>query len=158
VAKARPGDVIRMTVIRDGKPRTVDVKSGTRPADNALGLNDSDLDQDGGATPTPDKPASQRVDALGLTLGAIDPAARQTYKIDSEIKGLLVTGVKGDSDAGEKGLAKGDVLSNINGAAVSSVAEVNAAVANAKKAGRTSVLVKIIRQNRPVFVPLKIAP
>ena len=28
----------------------------------------------------------------------------------------------------------------------------------AKKAGRTSVLVKVIRQNRPVFVPLKIAP
>ena len=147
-----------MTVIRDGKPRTIDIKSGTRPAENALGLNDDDQDQDGGATPTPDKPASQRVDSLGLTLGAIDPASRQTYKIDSEIKGLLVTGVKGDSDAGEKGLAKGDVLSNINGVAVSSVAEVNAAVASAKKAGRNSVLVKIIRQNRPVFVPLKIAP
>ncbi|MET3667867.1 Do family serine endopeptidase [Caulobacter sp. 1776] len=158
VAKARPGETIRMTVIRDGKPRTVDVKSGTRPAEGALGLSDDDQDQGGGATPTPDKPATQRVDALGLTLGAIDPASRQTYKIDSEIKGLLVTGVKGDSDAGEKGLAKGDVLANINGAAVTTVAEVNAAVANAKKAGRTSVLVKIIRQNRPVFVPLKIAP
>jgi serine protease Do len=158
VAKARPGETIKMSIIRDGKPRTVDIKSGTRPAENALGLNDDDQDQDGGTTPTPDKPASQRVDALGLTLGAIDPASRQTYKIDSEIKGLLITGVKGDSDAGEKGLAKGDVLSNINGAAVTNVAEVNAAVANAKKAGRNSVLVKIIRQNRPVFVPLKIAP
>jgi serine protease Do len=66
--------------------------------------------------------------------------------------------VKGDSDAGEKGLAKGDVLSNINGSAIVTVADVNAAVANAKKAGRNSVLVKVIRQNRPVFVPLKIAP
>ncbi len=70
----------------------------------------------------------------------------------------MITGVKGDSDAGEKGLAKGDVLANINGAAVNSVVDVNNAVASAKKAGRNSVLVKVIRQNRPVFVPLKIAP
>ena len=158
VAKARPGDTIRMSVLRDGKPRMVNVVSGTRPAEGSLGLNDDDQDQDGGTAPTPDKPASQKVDALGLTLGPIDPASRQTYKIDSEIKGLLITGVKGDSDAGEKGLAKGDVLANINNAAVVTVADVNNAVAAAKKAGRNSVLVKVIRQNRPVFVPLKIAP
>jgi serine protease Do len=66
--------------------------------------------------------------------------------------------VKGDSDAGEKGLAKGDVLANINGAPVVSVVDVTNAIATAKKAGRTSVLVKVIRQNKPVFVPLKIAP
>jgi serine protease Do len=158
VAKARPGDTIRMSVLRDGKPRTVNVVSGTRPAEGALNATDDDQDQDNGATPTPDKPATQRIDALGLTLGPIDPASRQTYKIDSEIKGLLITGVKGDSDAGEKGLAKGDVLANINNVAVVSVADVNNAVAAAKKAGRNSVLVKVIRQNRPVFVPLKIAP
>ncbi|HWT51331.1 MAG TPA: PDZ domain-containing protein, partial [Caulobacter sp.] len=153
-----PGEAIKLSVIRDGKPRTVEVKSGTRPAEGSLALNDDDQDQDNGGAPTPDKPASQKVDALGLTLGPIDPASRQTYKIDSEIKGLLITGVKGDSDAGEKGLAKGDVLSNINGGPVTSVADVNAAIATAKKAGRNSVLVKVIRQNRPVFVPLKIAP
>ena len=158
VAKARPGEVIKMSILRDGKPRVVDVRSGTRPAEGSLSLNDDDQDQDGGAAPTPDKPASQRIDALGLTLAPIDPASRQTYKIDSEVKGLLITGVKGDSDAGEKGLAKGDVLANINGQAVNSAADVSNAVAAAKKAGRTSVLVKVIRQNRPVFVPLKIAP
>lgn len=157
VAKARPGESIKLSIIRDGKPRTVDVKSGTRPAEGSLALNDDDQDQ-GGATPAPDKPASQKIDALGLTVGPIDAASRQTYKIDSEIKGLLITGVKGDSDAGEKGLAKGDVLSNINGTAVASVGDVNAAIATAKKAGRDKVLVKVIRQNRPVFVPLKIAP
>ena len=158
VAKARPGETVRMSILRDGKPRTVDVKSGTRPAEGTLGLSDEDQDKDGGATPTPDKPASQRVDALGLTLSPIDAAARQTYKLEADVKGLLITAVKGDSDAGEKGLAKGDVLSSLNGSAVTTTAEVNAAVAAAKKAGRTSVLVKVIRQNRPVFVPLKIAP
>jgi serine protease Do len=158
VSKARPGEIIKMSILRDGKPRVIDIKSGVRPSENALAANDDDQDQDGAGAPTPDKPATQRIEALGLTLAPIDAAARQTYKIDSEIKGLLITGVKGDSDAGEKGLAKGDVLANVNGAPVTSAADVNAAVATAKKAGRTSVLVKVIRQNRPVFVPLKIAP
>ncbi|MDR6623765.1 Do family serine endopeptidase [Caulobacter segnis] len=158
VSRARPGEIIKMSILRDGKPRVIDIKSGVRPSENALAANDDDQDQDGAGAPTPDKPATQRIEALGLTLAPIDAAARQTYKIDSEIKGLLITSVKGDSDAGEKGLAKGDVLANVNGAPVTSAADVNAAVATAKKAGRTSVLVKVIRQNRPVFVPLKIAP
>ncbi|PHY22930.1 Do family serine endopeptidase [Caulobacter sp. BP25] len=156
VSKARPGEIIKMSILRDGKPRVIDVRSGTRPSEDSLAANDDD--QDGGAAPSPDKPANQRVEALGLTLGPIDAAARQTYKIDSEIKGLLVTSVKGDSDAGEKGLAKGDVIANINGAPVATVADVNKAIAAAKSAGRTSVLIKLIRQNRPGFIPLKIAP
>ncbi|MFY8143647.1 MAG: Do family serine endopeptidase [Caulobacter sp.] len=157
VSKARPGETIKISILRDGKPRVVGVTSGTRPSESSLAATDDDQGQDG-ATPTPDKPTSQKVDALGLTLSPIDAAARQTYKIDPEIKGLLIIGVKGDSDAGEKGLAKGDVLSNINGAPVASAADVTTAVDAAKKAGRTSVLVKVIRQNRSVFVPLKIAP
>jgi serine protease Do len=158
VAKARPGESIRMTVIRDGKPRTVAVVSGTRPPERTLALNDGDQDQNADGAPRPDKPATQRIDALGLTLAPIDPVARQTYKIDSDVKGLLIAGVKGDSDAGEKGLAKGDVLANINGAPVNTIADINGLIANAKKAGRASVLVKVIRQNRAVFVPLKIKP
>jgi len=158
VAKARPGEIIKMSILRDGKPRVVDVRSGTRPSEGSLNANDDDQDQDGGGATTPDKPASQRVDELGLTLAPIDAAARQTYKIESDIKGVLIVGVKGDSDAGEKGLQKGDVLANINGAPVTSAADVNAAVAAAKKAGRSAVLAKVIRLNRPVFVPLKIAP
>ncbi|WP_168076777.1 Do family serine endopeptidase [Caulobacter sp. SSI4214] len=158
VAKARPGETIKMSIIRDGKPRVIDVKSGTRPSEGSLALNDNDDDQGSGAAPTPDKPVTAKIDALGLTLSPIDAAARQTYKIDTEVKGLLITAVKGDSDAGEKGLAKGDVLANVNGTAVNTVADVNGLIATAKKAGRTSVLVKVIRQNRPVFVPLKIAP
>ncbi len=157
VSKARPGETIKISIIRDRKPRVVEIKSGTRPSESSLAVNGDDQDQNSDSA-TPDKPASQKVDALGLTLSQIDAAARQTYKIDPEIKGLLITGVKGDSDAGEKGLAKGDVLASINGAAVASAADVATAVETARKAGRTSVLAKVVRQNRSVFVTLKIAP
>jgi serine protease Do len=53
---------------------------------------------------------------------------------------------------------KGDVLSSVNGVTVNTTGEVAGAIATAKKDGRTSVLAKVVRQGRPVFVPLKIAP
>ena len=74
------------------------------------------------------------------------------------MRGVLIAGVKADSDAGEKGLVKGDVLSSVNGMAVNSTSEVANAISAAQKGGRTSVLAKVVRQGRPVFVPLKIAP
>lgn len=156
VAKAKPGEAIRLSILRGGKPRTVEVRSGVRPAEDALGATDPDA-QDG-APATPDKPQLQKYEALGLTLVPLDAAARTTYKIDPAVRGVLIAAVKSDSDAGEKGLVKGDVLSSVNGVAVNSTGEVAAAIATAKAGGRTSVLAKVVRQGRPVFVPLKIAP
>ncbi|MFO0438610.1 MAG: S1C family serine protease, partial [Phenylobacterium sp.] len=36
VAKAAPGDLLRLEVIRDGKPRTIEIRSGTRPSESQL--------------------------------------------------------------------------------------------------------------------------
>jgi serine protease Do len=156
VAKAQPGQAIKLSILRGGKPRIVEIKSGVRPAEDAL--NSGADDNDEGAPATPDKPQSQKFEALGLTLQPLDSAARATYKIELDVRGLLIAGVKTDSDAGEKGLVKGDVLSSVNGVTVNTTGEVAAAIASAKKDGRTSVLAKVVRQGRPVFVPLKIAP
>lgn len=156
VAKAKPGEIIKLSVLRGGKPRTIDVKSGVRPSEDSLDANDSTPDD--GAAPSPDKAQPHKVEALGLTLAPLDAAARAAYKIDPDVRGVLIAGVKAGSDAGDKGLVKGDVLSSINGVSVATPGEVAAAVAAAQKSGRSSVLAKVVRQNRPVFVPLKIAP
>lgn len=157
VAKARPGQGIKLSVLRGGKPRTVEIKSGVRPSEDDLDAPDAG--NDNGTSPTkPDKPQPQKYEALGLTLAPLDAAARTTYKIDPAVRGVLIAAVKADSDAGEKGLVKGDVLSSVNGVAVNSTGEVAGAIASAKAGGRTSVLAKVVRQGRPVFVPLKIEP
>jgi serine protease Do len=93
-----------------------------------------------------------------LTLAPIDDAARRTYSIDPAVKGLLIDAVKASSDAGEKGLRKGDVLTSVNGEPVTSAAQVASAVEAAKKLQRPSVNLRIIRAGRPTIVPLKIAP
>ena len=156
VAKGRPGDTLKLSVLRGGKPRTVDIKSGVRPTEKELALSDDDGDEGGADTPT--KPQVQKSEALGMTLVPIDDAARRTYSIEPTVRGLLIDGVKTNSDAGEKGLRKGDVLTSVNGDPVTSAAQVTSAVEAAKKLQRPSVNLRIIRAGRPTIVPLKIAP
>ena len=156
VAKGRPGDVLKLSVLRGGKPRTIEIRSGVRPGESELNANDNE-DDSGAATPDP-KLQTQKSQALGLTLAPLDAAARTLYKIDPSIRGVLIAGVKTDSDAGEKGLRKGDVITSINGEAVGSATDVAGLVATAKKNGRPSVNLRILREGRPAIVALKIAP
>ncbi|KQZ31387.1 trypsin-like peptidase domain-containing protein [Caulobacter sp. Root1472] len=156
VAKGRPGDTLKLSVLRGGKPRTIEIKSGVRPTEKELSLNDDDSDEGGADAPA--KPQVQKSEALGMTLVPIDESARRTYSIDPAVRGVLIDGVKANSDAGEKGLRKGDVLTSVNGEPVASAAQVSSAVEAAKKLQRPSVNLRIIRAGRPTIVPLKIAP
>ena len=71
--------------------------------------------------------------------------------------GVIVEGVKGASDAGEKGLKGGDVIVRAGDREVATAADVSAAVAEWKKAGRTSIPLAINRSGRTLYVPIKIA-
>ncbi|MBI1685814.1 Do family serine endopeptidase [Caulobacter hibisci] len=155
VAKARPGEVIKLAVLRGGKPRTVEIRSGVRPTEKELADNDN---EDGNDPAAPAKPVAPKAEALGMSLSPLDDAARKANGVDPTVKGLLIDGVKAASDAGEKGLRKGDVVTSVNGEPVTTVAEVNAAVEAAKKLQRPSVNLRIVRAGRPTIVPLKIAP
>lgn len=156
VAKGRPGDTLKLSILRAGKPRTVEIKSGVRPTEKELALNDDDSDEGGADAPA--KPQTQKSEALGMSLAPIDDAARRTYSIDPAVKGVVIDSVKTNSDAAEKGLRKGDVVTSVNGEPVASAAQVVTAVEAAKKLQRPSVNLRIIRAGRPTIVPLKIAP
>ena len=156
VAKGRPGDTLKLSILRSGKPRTVEIKSGVRPTEKELALNDDDSDE--GSAEAPTKPQVQKSEALGMSLAPIDDAARRTYSIEPTVKGVLIDSVKTNSDAAEKGLRKGDVVSSVNGESVSTSAQLVSAVEAAKKLQRPSVNLRIIRSGRATIVPLKIAP
>jgi serine protease Do len=156
VAKARPGDGLKLDVVREGKHHAIEIRSGIRPSEKDLASNDNSpngIDRGNPAAP----PAAPHPTVLGMALGPLDEATRRRINGPPELKGVVVESIDANSDAGQKGLHRGDVIVQANGHAVTTAADVVAAVDAAKKAGRTGVLLGIFRQGRTTFLPIKIA-
>ena len=153
VAKGRAGDSLRLDVIREGKHRTVEVRSGIRPSERDLASNDN---TPGGPQRTPGDPTTPHPSVLGMALGPLDEATRRRLNAPETLHGVLVESVDQTSDAGQKGLRRGDVIVQAGGKPVTSAADVAAAVDSARKAGRTGILMGIFRQGRTTFLPLKV--
>jgi len=156
VARVRAGDVLHLNVIREGKARTVDIRSGTRPSERELASNDNTGAGPGGRTP-PGAVAPAKAPVLGMSLGALDDTTRDRLNLPDGVRGALVEGVDQSSDAGTKGLRRGDVITLANGRALTAPADFAAVVDAAKKAGRSSVLVGVWRNGRTNFLPLKVS-
>ena len=153
VAKAKPGDTLRIEIIRDGRRRTVEVRSGVRPSEKELAQNDNRPNQGGGGSGAP---RAQAPAVLGLSLAPLDDTLRRQLGLPPNVRGAAVLSVDANSDAGQKGLRRGDVIVRAGDDVVTSAAEVNAAVQAAKRGKRPSVLVGVYRSGRTLFLPLKI--
>ena len=155
VAKARAGDTLHVEVLRDGKRKTVDIRSGVRPTEKELAANDNS-----GSPRTPGAeggPAVQLPAVLGLKLAPLDDAARRRLNIDGPVRGVVVDSVDQSSDAAQRGLRKGDIITQAGGRPVTSASEFAAAVDVAKKGGRPSILVGVLRAGRTTFLPIKVS-
>src|SRR3546814_19746026 len=63
----------------------------------------------------------------------------QRFELGPDAQGVVITDVKGDSSAVEKGIRQGDVILEVKMAKVGKPAAVTAPVEEARKAGRRSV-------------------
>ena len=71
----------------------------------------------------------------------------------------MITQVDPNSDAAEKGLQRADLILSVNQQAVTTPAQVQAAVEAARRSGRTSVLLLVKRGTGPeAFIGVDIAP
>lgn len=125
VAESTVGAEVEVVLVRDGKEQTVKVKLGRLEDEPADSENDVTEAPQGEETPspetgeqqpgdqpsdeaTPDAPAS--VERLGLSLAALDDAARQKFSIAESVEGVVITAVEAGSAAAEKGLVAGEVI------------------------------------------------
>lgn len=120
ISSLAPGTAVKVTLIRDGKTQTLTAKTGVRPAAGEPETREDDKD-----------PAPAR-SKLGISLQELTPAVRQMYGLDEDVRGLLVTSVKDVSPAGEQGLQQGDVITEVNGKSVGSLADFSVTVEKAK--------------------------
>jgi serine protease Do len=102
-----------------------------------------------------DKPATQK--ALGLDLTPLSKDLRSQYKIKDSVKGVLITGVDGSSDAADKRLSAGDVIVEVAQEAVSSAADITRRIDQVKKDGKKTVLLLVSNPNGELrFVALSV--
>jgi serine protease Do len=119
-----PGVNVNLKILRDGSQRTVTVTLGNEPG------------------------KQQQVSELGLSLAPAGSVA------GANGPGVVVTGVKPDSAAAERGFQPGDVILEVDGKVVSTPAEVSKDINGYQASGKRSVLLRVRSGDRTAFVAL----
>ena len=133
---------------RGGKEQTLQVRVGELDETETVAV--APTDEGAG------KPETGQVDALGMSLAEITPETREKFQLDETASGALVVGVKDGSVAAEKGLQPGDVVVEVDQKEVASPADVQARIADARKAKQRVVTFLIYRQGDFQWVALRI--
>ncbi len=146
VADAPVGEAVPVVVLRDGKTETLQVTLGRR--------------EEAEATPAPASadapPAPKEMDLLGLTLAPLDDELRGQLGLAAGDEGLVVLKVDPASEAATKGLSSGDLITEAGQARVTRLQDLEDRVAEAKEAGRKSILLLVRRGGDPRFVALTV--
>ncbi len=152
VALVASGQAATFNVNREGKALQLRATIAARPDEDKLASNDN------GANPRQESlGAGPQASAMGLSLGALTPQARRARRLDDNVTGVLITKVDPSSDAADQGLEAGDVVLKVGTRNVATPADVQAGVADAKRAGRKSVLLLVARaQGQTGFVAVDI--
>ena len=136
IAALDPNARAELTVWRDGRERDLTVRIGELPSQMAAL----------GRTPAPVERRSADIDGLGLSLSFADNGE----------EGVLITEVDPGSEAGERGLRRGDRILQVAGSDVSSPNDVAEALTEAAESGRRTVLLLVESRDRTRFVAVNV--
>jgi serine protease Do len=154
VASLIVGQQANFAILRDGQRRNIvatiakrdeqQIASADRPAPQANRGN-------GGAKET-------SMTSLGMELVPLSNESRSQYNIDSDVTaGVVVNSVDDNSEAADKGFRPGDVIVSIGNKTIRTLTDVEQGIADAKKAGRESVLLLVSGDQGQHYIALKIA-
>ncbi len=146
VGNTEVGKAVRVTVFRDGKTVTLKVTLGRREEAEAIPAAQSREDA------APDEPTEM----LGLTLSPVTDQLREELNLKPNTQGLVVMDVDETTEAYEKGLRAGDVITEAGQQKLSSAKDLQDRVDEARDAGRKSLLLLVRRAGEPRFVALSI--
>ena len=137
IGSLKPDTTVQLGILRDGEEMELALTLGELPAERQMASVQPDA--------APEVQESV-VDALGLEL---TPASEVE---GSGEDGLVITDVSPDSNAAEKGIEPGDVVLEVGGTQVASVADVNAAIETARTNARSAVLMRVRSGENTRFV------
>ncbi len=152
VANTAPGTRVPIELIRDGKRSTITATVGKRPTDDALRqqqLFDGNGDDQSGQGMDQGTPSGLIQEKLGLAVVPLTPQIAAQLGAPASTQGLAIADVDGSSDAGRKGLQRGDIVISANYRPVTNPAALEAAIKQAQAESRDALLLRVQRRGRP---------
>ncbi|WP_370738626.1 DegQ family serine endoprotease [Maliponia aquimaris] len=147
VANTQVGKAVRVVVNRNGETQTLKVTLGRREeAQSAVPA----------AAPAAPEEVTE-LKTLGLTLSPLTEELMTELNLPDGTTGLAIMGVEETSEAYEKGLRAGDVLTEVGQNPITSVEDLEARIEEAKDEGRKSILLLVRRGGDPRFVALSLS-
>ncbi|WP_417700922.1 Do family serine endopeptidase [Pseudophaeobacter sp.] len=147
VGNTEVGKTVRVVVYREGKTETLKVTLGRR--------EDAER-QSGGSDDDGSDPDVTEKELLGLSIGVLTDKMRNELNLSADTDGLIVLSVNEASEAWEKGLRGGDVITEAGQQKVASISALEARISEAEEAGRKSLLLLVRRNGEPRFVALNL--
>ncbi len=135
ISQLEPGTKADLGIIRNGAQKTVTVTLGQLP-DETVAKAAPENNSENTAVP--------QLDMLdGVTVADIEPSVRRELRVPSQIHGALVSDVDANSNSAEAGLARGDIIMEINQQAVE---DANGAIKLCRGAKGDQILLKVWRR------------
>jgi serine protease Do len=157
VANIEPGKRVAIVLIRNGTQMTLNAAVGKRPSEEELAKQSFDPDQNGDDDFGPNGSAGAHhgapliQQALGVSVTPVTPQIARQLGVGEDVHGVVIAEVDESSDAAAKGLQRGDIILSASMKPVTTSAELDAVVKEAKAKNREAILLRIQRRGQPPF-------
>jgi serine protease Do len=143
VTRTKPGTTVPVKVVRDKVEKRLDVT-----------VEELNLEAEGTRTASADpEPEEQAGEGFGMTIAALSPEVARRLRLPADTQGVVISEVEAGSTAQRAGLARGDVLLQVNRRPVASVGE--AARELGRVASGSTAFLLILRNGQESFVTVR---
>jgi serine protease Do len=146
VGNTEVGKAVDVIVVRDGKKMTLSVTLGLRDDEKLARADDA---------PVPEN-TPKVFEKLGITLSNLTDEIREGLDLLSNIEGVVVVDVLETSEAFEKGLKSGDVITEAGQKKIISLSDFESQVTTTIVGGRKTMLLLVRRGEDSRFLALKV--
>ncbi|NBR30923.1 MAG: Do family serine endopeptidase [Sphingomonadaceae bacterium] len=147
IANQSVGSRVPIEVIRAGKRLTFTAVLGERPSEDRLAAI---AGGNQGLDPEDEETAQNATrESLGLAVQELTPEIARQLGLTNPPRGVVVAAVDPASDAAAKGVRRGDIILSANQQPTLAAADLGRIATEAKRAGRTNVLLYIQRGSMP---------
>jgi S1-C subfamily serine protease len=141
IASMTPGAEVTLTILRDNREQKLRATLGELKPDSEQSQENRDS-----------RPGSSGQGKLGLTVVPLTPEIASELNLRAGTQGVVIDSVDAAGPGAAAGLARGDVIQEVNREAIRSVAELSSAI---DKNGSKPALVLVNRRGTTIYVTVR---